>query len=449
MIDIRDFGAQPGSTALQTTCIQSAIDRAGAVGGGTVLVPAGVYRVGTLFLRDRVTLHLDSGAVLQGSHDIADYPAVPGGDGKDRQPHHLLVLDGLTHAGITGSGVIDGQGEAFWEARPSIPGWAGGPNMWYRVPGPRPSPLIECSRCTDLKLADFSILNSPGWTLHLNDCERVSVRGITIRNHPWGPNTDGIDVNNSRDITIADCNISAADDAIVLKTTAPNRPTERVAVTNCILRTKCVALKLGTESHSDMRQITFSNCICHDCHRAVGLYCLDGSTFEDIVVSNLVCSDATQIPLNRPIHIDLRRRTDDSPFGTIRRVMIANVMARTSGRVLITAEDGCTLEDLLIQNLALRYDRIEDPAEPSRDARSAQYSNRTPAARAARAAVIVRNARNVQVAGLSIDGPAWRNSPQPFDPLWTEAVTTSQIDLTQIAPRPAPQSADAANRAGG
>jgi aminopeptidase N len=56
-------------------------------------------------------------------------------------------------------------------------------------------------------------------------------------------------------------------------------------------------------------------------------------------------------------------------------------------------------------------------------------------ARAARAAVIVRNARNVQIAGLSIDGPAWRDSPQPFDPLWTDAVTTSQIDLTQVPPR--------------
>jgi hypothetical protein len=65
--DIRDFGARTDSTFLNTKAIQSAIDQCAGKGGGEVLVPAGTYYTGTIFLKSNVFLHLSAGAVLQGS----------------------------------------------------------------------------------------------------------------------------------------------------------------------------------------------------------------------------------------------------------------------------------------------------------------------------------------------------------------------------------------------
>jgi polygalacturonase len=72
--DIRDFGARTDSTFLNTKAIQSAIDQCAGKGGGEVLVPAGTYYTGTIFLKSNVFLHLSAGAVLQGSYNPADYP---------------------------------------------------------------------------------------------------------------------------------------------------------------------------------------------------------------------------------------------------------------------------------------------------------------------------------------------------------------------------------------
>ena len=52
---------------LETAKWQAAIDAADAAGGGRVTVPAGVHPVGQLDLRSNVELHLEKGAVLEGS----------------------------------------------------------------------------------------------------------------------------------------------------------------------------------------------------------------------------------------------------------------------------------------------------------------------------------------------------------------------------------------------
>src|SRR5512136_3174973 len=72
--NIRDFGVAGDGSRLDTQAIQKAIDTCAAAGGGTVCFPAGTYLSGTLFMKSRVTLHLDAGAVLLGSKNLKDYP---------------------------------------------------------------------------------------------------------------------------------------------------------------------------------------------------------------------------------------------------------------------------------------------------------------------------------------------------------------------------------------
>jgi hypothetical protein len=395
---VTDFGAVGDGETLCTEAIQAALDKAGETGGGRVVVPAGTFRTGTLHLRSRVTLEIETGGTLIGSGDMADYPETDWQRDGDRHRHHLLIARDVENVTITGGGTIDGNGPAFWKPQKA-------PRAWIGARSPRVSPMIEIRDCSDVRLVDVEIVNSPGWTVHLLRCDRVWVRGVKLQNHLFGPNTDGFDVNGCRDVMISDCNIVCGDDAIVLKTTADSRSLERVTVTNCVIRTHCVGLKLGAnESIHDMRQITFSNCVVYGSTRAVGIYNWRGCMEEDIVVSNIVCDTDSGFILNRPIHIDARHAEFEP--GVIRNVQISNVVARTDGRILMTAADGYRVQNVLLRDVRLTYPAIDDPAPTAPGAGSAQFSNHSPEARAARAAVVADGIDNLVIEGLFIDWPS-------------------------------------------
>jgi len=429
IFNVLDHGAIGDGRARDTAALQAAIDTAHAAGGSVVVVPPGRYLTGTLFLRDRITLDLQAGATLLGSTDLADYRAVPGAGlpGNDHTSYHLIVARGLQRIAITGGGTIDGQGQAFWQPPVS-------PDAWVLARNPRPSPMIEIVDCQDVTLAGVSLTNPAGWTLHLLDCDRVLVRGISIRNDPRSPNSDGIDVTGCHDVLICDCRVDTGDDAIVLKSV--QRTVERVTVTNCVLRSHCAALKLGTgESRADMRQIVFSNNIVTGSHRGVYLSTVEGAVLEDILVDNLIFDSCAPVVLPRPIHLDLRRRSDDSPRGGIRHVVISNVIARTNGRILLTAEEGSMLEDITLRDINLVYPLIEDPRLYAPGAQGTQFSNRSPEARQACAAVVAHNVSNLAIENLAIRWPrgsvpeAWRlpvkrenGGPRIFRPDYSNAL---------------------------
>ena len=75
--NVRDYGAKTDPLLLQTEAFQKAIDACAAAGGGTVLVPPGIYRIGTIRLRSHVTLRLENGALLRGPDSIDDYFKYP------------------------------------------------------------------------------------------------------------------------------------------------------------------------------------------------------------------------------------------------------------------------------------------------------------------------------------------------------------------------------------
>ncbi len=61
MYNIRNYGAVPDCTTLSTAAIQAAIDACSDAGGGRVVIPAGTYKTGTIWLKSHVELHLETG----------------------------------------------------------------------------------------------------------------------------------------------------------------------------------------------------------------------------------------------------------------------------------------------------------------------------------------------------------------------------------------------------
>src|SRR5262249_28748380 len=73
-VSITDFGAVADDSTIKHKAIQAAIDHSAAKGGGTVLVPPGVFVSGAVFLKPNVNLHLQKGGVLKCSTDMANFP---------------------------------------------------------------------------------------------------------------------------------------------------------------------------------------------------------------------------------------------------------------------------------------------------------------------------------------------------------------------------------------
>ena len=416
VFDITNFGARGDGAHLNTQAIQSAVDEAGRA-GGTVYVPAGTFLTGTIELRSRVTLELHPAATLLGSPRIADYRQAAESIDEDRRPWHLLMAHGAEAVTVRG-GTIDGNGPAFWEptagddpmtvvpAREDDPARAA--LTWIRAnKAERPSPMIDFSHCRDVRIADTRITNGAGWNLHMHCCDRVWIRGVDLDANLLGPNNDGFDITGCRDVMISDCRLSCCDDAIVLKTTKDSRSVERVTVTNCVLRTRCAALKLGAnESFHDFRQITFSNCVVYESNRAVGLYSLEGAVIEDLTISNIVCDTRAPFLFNRPVHLDVRRKRPDARHGAIRNVILSQFVARTDGRILMTSEDPDGLDNIVLRDIRLICPVLDDPT-PGKDPAvgGTQFSNQSLEARAAKAAVVVENARDLVLENISVRWP--------------------------------------------
>ena len=395
-LSIKLTGASPDTTVVSTVQIQKAIDMVAAAGGGRVIIPPGQWVTGTLFLKSYVYLHLEPGAILLGSRNLKDYPLQEWRHESPGKLRHLVTAKKQHHTGITGQGTIDGRGPSFWEPIKQMPDWiVGNPDRITR--------WIEFTNCQDVLIRDVTLTSSPEWTLHLFECDRVTVDNIRIENHMFGPNNDGIDISGCRDVRVSNCYIRTCDDGICLKTLKENGVCERITVTNCIIETSCAALKIGNETFNDIRQVTFSNCVVPKSSRAVAIYSEDGGNVEDIVVSNIVMDNNAPLILNRPIHISNWKK--GSKAGIMRNIRLENIVCKTNGRVLFTAQEGCILENLTIKGLTLQYMYLEDPYPLADSARSAQFSPRNKEARKQRAAIIAEGVTNLQLHDVSILWP--------------------------------------------
>ena len=313
--DVMSHGAKADGTTNDAPAIQKAID-ACAVSGGMVYFPAGNYLSGTIVLKSNVTLHLSQGATLWGSKRIEDY-----------SPNHLIYAKDAENIALEGGGVINGNGDAYWETTPT---------GFFRAKGQRPNPLVELVNCRRVQIRDLAFRNAPGWTIHPLGCDGVWIRGISIVNNTRGPNTDGIDPDSSRNMLISDIYCEAGDDCIVIKTTGrlggKAQPSENITVTNSVLTSTCNSFKLGTESLGDYRNIAFTNStmfripgVFRGATSGIAVEMVDGSTLDGLVASNLIMRD-----VSAPIFIRLgnRGRGMQTPIpGTLRNVSISNVVA--------------------------------------------------------------------------------------------------------------------------
>lgn len=359
-------GASADAVTNNAPAIQKAIDGCSASGGGRVTVPAGKYLCGTIELKDNVELHLQQGAVLIASLNQRDIRNTAHPDGSGEESGFFVGALHAKNIALTGLGTLDGQGRRVMKDD-------GADGEYHECPllseGFRPR-LTYFEDVEELTVQDVTFKDSALWTLHMAGCRRVRVERIKILNNPRGANNDGIDPDSCQDVLISDCLIETGDDAIVVKTTKPMTekygPCENIVIRGCILASHDSALKIGTETHGDIRNVIFSDCVVKDCSRGVGIWVRDGAIVENIQVHHITgtvrryanAGGRSFAPdwwgKGEPVFISATWRKGRPAFpGTIRNLWFDHIRITAESGIFIRGEEECRIQDVEFSNLTV------------------------------------------------------------------------------------------------
>ena len=334
-LDVVEFGAIDNGKELTTKSIQQAIDEAEEKGGGTVYFPPGTYLTGTIVLKSNVSLLFESGATLLGSTSLADY---------NGEKKSLISGEHLENIKISGKGIINGLGQAFWDEN-------------FKALE-RPEPWIWLKTCTNITIKDVKFINSPSHVIRLENGDDVTFDDISIINDFKGPNTDGIDVVDSKNVTISNSFISTGDDAICLKT--QRQAVENVVVTNCILESDDAAIKFGTGSRVATRFCSFSNITIRKTRYGISMLMLDGGVYEHNQFSNIIIEGGSRHRHEYPIFIDIDKRVDDRTYGRVTNNTFSNIKMVSSGKVLVSGHPEQKIEGLDFRNITFYLTEDQD-----------------------------------------------------------------------------------------
>ncbi|MBN1788405.1 MAG: glycoside hydrolase family 28 protein [Sedimentisphaerales bacterium] len=307
---ITDFGAVGDGHTKNTEAIAKAIDACAKAGGGKVLVPAGLWLTGPIVFKSNINLHLEEGAIILFSPKLEDYPLIKTiWEGEDQvRCTSPLYADRVENIAITGTGIIDGAGQAWrpvkkwkmtdrqWKKLLDSGGTLGkerdGTIWWpsegalngrqiveelrkkpdtqieeYAAAGEYLRPvMVSFQNCKNVLLDGPTFQNSPAWNIHPLLCENVIVRNLIIRNPWYSQNGDGLDVESCKNVIVYNCRFDVGDDAICMKSGKDEygrkrgKPTENVAIWDCTVYHGHGGFVVGSEMSGGVRNIYINNC---------------------------------------------------------------------------------------------------------------------------------------------------------------------------------------------
>ena len=201
----------------------------------------------------------------------------------------LILSNDQQNIGITGKGVIDGQGrqvarnvadlvhkglikDAFRNDRPEVE--------------IRPM-MIYFRSCQNILIKGITIRNGAAWMQTYDQCKSVNVDSVTVDSRAFW-NNDGFDIVDCDSVTISNSYIDSDDDGICLKSHDPNSICQNILVKNCTIRSSANGIKFGTASRGGFRNIRLINIKVFNTYRsAVALEAVDGGALENVEVDSL------------------------------------------------------------------------------------------------------------------------------------------------------------------
>ncbi len=322
--NMKRLGANHNGKKSCTELINKTIQKASEKGGGTIYFPAGTYLTGAIKMADNITLYLEAGATLSFTTDFDEYLPFKKvrWEGIFMNTFKPLIYgDSLTNVSIKGEGVLDGNGEFWWEAvkEQQYKIWREGSlgelNKYQKMWGEqnvglkvdayygkslehmffRP-PFLQFLESKNIQITGVTFKDSPFWTINPVGCENLLIDGITINNPDDGWNTDGINPSSCKDVRISNCEISVGDDCVTIKSGRDGdgrdyaKACENITISNCIMRAGHGGVVIGSEMSGGVKNVTITGCVFDGTDAGIRLKSSRGrgGVVENIRVDNII-----------------------------------------------------------------------------------------------------------------------------------------------------------------
>ena len=362
-ISISELGAVGNGETINTRAIQTTIDGIAAKGGGTVIIPEGVFVSGGLFLKPGVNLHLERGAVLRCSTDMTNFPEqrtrIEGHIEESFNPA-LVNADGCDGLVISGEGVLDGAGRPLWE------------EFWKRRKAERKFKNLDLPRARlclienskNVTVHGVTFKDSQFWNLHIYNCVNVHVEGARFEvpdDYKQAPSSDGIDVDSCQKVVIRDCHFSVTDDCIALKGSKgpfalkdkASPPVEDIRISSCVFKRGHHAVACGSEA-TIIRDVLIENCVIKG---AMPLYraklrpdtpqCFENIAFRDIVFEDSGAWIFEMAPWAQ--YFDLNGQAP--PASTVKNITVSGIKGTIKSLGNIRGHETATISDITVENV--------------------------------------------------------------------------------------------------
>lgn len=309
-----EYGARVDGKTICTKAIQKAVDDA-AKTWGCVILDKGIYLTGSIFLKSNVEFRIEEGAELRGVIDEEAYPEiwsrVAGIEMK--WPAGLINVINEKNVKITGKGLINGQGNYWWNKY-----WGedklGGMRKIYDAQGLRWATDYDCKRprniivfnSSNIEIQELRLIRSPFWNVHICYSDQIKINGLDIRENQ-GPSTDGIDIDSSSNVIIENCYIDCNDDNFCIKSGRDsdglrvNRPAENIIIRNCEMG-HGEGITLGSETSGGIRNVEIYNIKANKTQNG---FRLKSAKTRGGIIENVSVHDIEMIDVINPFSFDL------------------------------------------------------------------------------------------------------------------------------------------------
>jgi polygalacturonase len=413
---ITKFGAVADGKTVNTKAIQAAIDKcASNKKGGVVVVPAGTFLSGAIFLKQGVNLLVEKDGVLKGTTNPDDYPQIQSRWEGTEEMYTASFVNavGVTGLTLSGEGTIDGSGEEWVQKnpyrRPVGPRPAGAPGAGPAAgavpaapnaapaatapaidttavaaapmaPQPRPAAgpvsgpprrgrprLIGIQNSKDVTVTGLNLHNQAVWCLFVLYSENVEINNVKITAEHNIPSSDGMDIDSSKHVHIDHVFIDDDDDCISIKSGKDadglrvNKPAEDILIENSHFAYGEGGVAMGSETSGGIRNVTVLNCVFDSDNWAPIRFKTQpsrGGVVENITYKDITLHNTRQaFEMNMEWRMVGPRLPDSNPLPVVRNVKIINVNGDVKSVGAIHGLPGSPIQGITFENCHITADR--------------------------------------------------------------------------------------------
>lgn len=370
-----DFGAKGNGVTDDASAIQKTIDACSQAGGGNVVFSANhTFLSGPVELKSNVNIVLETHSVWKANPDESIYRKSAFGKNEGEGMMWIWAKD-IENLSFSGHGTIHGNGILFMGAE-LFDSYELKPVTTF---DPRPH-VLTLIGVKNLSIRDITICEGAYWTVHLIGCDGALIDGINLLNNLKIRNGDGIDIDHSKNVRIANCHITSGDDAICLKN---RREFEEygschdIVVTNCVMESRSCTVKIGSENMDSIYHVVIDNCVIKGSNRGLGIQNRDEGTVTDVVFSNIILdchlwSDVwwgkaepiyvTSYPRANGNHKDANWRFPKGQTvgkcGEVSRIYFNNIYATSENGCFIGGDTKDKVRDIYLNNVHLNLKKV-------------------------------------------------------------------------------------------